>query len=72
MSTINDKTPGHYRTGGLQPFDVIDAWNLDFYLGNAVKYIARAGLKPGECTVKDLTKAAHYLEEAIKRATNQA
>lgn len=64
---MSDKTPEHYKTGGLQPFDVVDAWDLDFYLGNAVKYIARAGKKPGEERKKDLNKALHYIEEALKR-----
>lgn len=35
--------PDYYKSGGLEAFDVIDAFELDFNLGNAFKYIARAG-----------------------------
>ena len=34
--------PDYYKSGGLEAFDVIDAFDLDFNLGNAFKYIARA------------------------------
>ncbi|MCW6678181.1 DUF3310 domain-containing protein [Anaerococcus sp. NML200574] len=37
--------PDYYKSGGLEAFDVIDAFDLDFNLGNAFKYIARAGKK---------------------------
>ena len=41
--------PDHYlKESGFEVIDVIEAWNLDFSLGNAVKYIARAGLKDPE------------------------
>ena len=51
---------------------MIEAWQLDFCLGNAVKYIARAGKKdkPGasahEAGYEDLQKALWYLQRAIK------
>lgn len=57
-------TPHHYDYSGLQPWDVIDAWGLGFYLGNVVKYICRAGRK-GEA-MEDLKKAKAYIEKAIK------
>lgn len=37
--------PSHYAGGGIEVIDALEAWNLDFHLGNVVKYIARAGLK---------------------------
>lgn len=40
--------------------------DLNFDLGNAVKYIARAGRKEGEEAIKDLTKAKTYLEFEIE------
>ena len=60
------RTPSYYQgTGGMQPFDVVDAFGLDFYEGNVVKYVCRWRQKGG---VGDLRKAQHYLDEAIKRA----
>ncbi len=56
--------PSHYRRGtGFEAIDVIEAWGLDFALGNVVKYIARAGLK-GDA-VEDLEKAAWYIRREI-------
>jgi hypothetical protein len=49
----------------MQPFDVIDAFDLSFYEGSAVKYILRWRRKGG---VEDLHKARHFLEEVILRA----
>jgi hypothetical protein len=57
------KTPAHYHAGnGLEVIDVIEAWGLGFHLGNAAKYILRAGHKgdPNE----DLAKACRYLSRA--------
>lgn len=48
----------------MQPFDVIDAFGLDFYEGNVVKYICRWRKKDG---LEDLYKARNYVEEVIKR-----
>lgn len=59
--------PAHYG-GGLNPYEaikVIRAWRLGFSLGNAVKYIARAGHKDPSKTIEDLRKAAWYLQEEI-------
>lgn len=47
------------------PISVIQSWRLDFCLGNVIKYLARAGKKPGEPTIKDLKKARDYLDFAI-------
>ncbi len=62
--------PAHYG-GKDNPYEVIkviDAWGLDFDLGNAVKYIARAGKKDPKKLVEDLEKARFYLEHAITKA----
>lgn len=59
--------PQHYG-GKDNPFEaikVIEAWDLDFCLGNAVKYISRAGKKEVDKTVQDLEKAKWYLERKI-------
>lgn len=68
--TINH--PRHY--GGdvtYEAIKVIEAWQLDFSLGNAVKYISRAGKKPGSSKLEDLKKAKWYLERAIKNAEHE-
>ena len=59
--------PDHYQTStGLEAIDVIEAFFHDsFHLGNAFKYIARAG-KKGDY-VEDLQKAAWYLQREISR-----
>jgi len=62
--------PQHYG-GADDPYEaikVIDAWDLGFNLGSAVKYIARAGRKPGSPYVEDLRKAVEYLQFEIERA----
>ena len=58
--------PEHYmRETGFEVIDVIEAWNLDFSLGNAVKYIARAGKKDPAKRKQDLEKAIWYIERTI-------
>lgn len=67
--TINH--PSHYAAGRQhEPIDVIEDWELGFNLGNAVKYISRAGRKGDP--LEDLRKAAWYLEREIQRLTRQA
>lgn len=67
MSTEAVNHPAHY--GGEQnPYEaikVIEAWGLGFCLGNAVKYIARAGKKDIAPAVQDLEKARWYLDRQI-------
>ena len=58
--------PDHYlKESGFEVIDVIEAWNLDFSLGNALKYIARAGKKNPEKQKQDLEKAVWYIERTI-------
>lgn len=57
--------PPHYTAGGIETLDFIEAKDLNFRLGNAVKYIARAGKKVGGDPVQDLEKAAFYLKREI-------
>jgi hypothetical protein len=62
--------PAHY--GGVDnPYEVIkvcEAWGLDLdaYLFNVVKYVARAGKKDDTKELEDLKKAAFYLDRKIK------
>ena len=59
--------PAHYTPGRLEVIDVIEDWDLGFCLGNAVKYIARAGRKDPAKLVEDLEKAEFYLRREIER-----
>ena len=67
MDNVNH--PNHYK-GKNNPYEaikVIDAWELGFCLGNAVKYIARAGHKVDR--IEDLKKAIWYLQHEIDKNT---
>lgn len=65
------KHPDYYQGGGIEVFDIIDQFvGGDFYLGNALKYICRAGKKSKETKIEDLRKAAHYIDEAIRRTND--
>lgn len=59
--------PPHYTTGGIETIDFIRAKQLDYCLGNVVKYITRAPHKGNE--VQDLEKARWYLDRAISERT---
>lgn len=61
--------PSHYTSAGpvYETINVIEAWQLGFHLGNAVKYISRAGKKSAETEVQDLEKARWYLDRRIQQ-----
>ena len=59
--------PSHYARGRFETIEVIEDWGLGFHLGNAVKYISRAGHKDPARTVEDLKKARWYLDREIAR-----
>ena len=61
--------PSHYNMGEYEAIDVIEDWNLNFNLGNTVKYISRAGHKDN--IVQDLKKALWYIEREIQRLENR-
>ncbi len=65
--------PTHYggASNPYEVFNVLEAWNLDkdFYLGNVIKYIARAGKKDPTKELEDLQKAEVYLNRRIKQLT---
>lgn len=61
--------PAHYG-GADNPYEhikVVDAWGLNYRLGNATKYIARAGKKDPAKLLEDLKKARWYLDSEIQR-----
>ena len=61
--------PSHYNMGKYEAIDVIEDWNLNFNLGNAVKYISRAGHK--DDIVQDLKKALWYIDRERQRLENK-
>ena len=60
----NVNHPPHYRAGGIETIDFIEAKDLNYRLGNVVKYVSRAGKKASD-PIEDLKKAAWYLEREI-------
>lgn len=53
----------HYSKLPIQPFDIIEQNNLNFFEGNILKYLLRYKHKNG---VQDLEKAQHYLAKLIE------
>jgi len=56
------KSPAHYTRGSIEVWDFIRDQQLNYHLGNAIKYICRAGYKSPATKIEDLQKAIHYLE----------
>ena len=56
--------PPHYKSGGIETIDFIEAKELGYHLGNVVKYISRAGIK-SHSPIEDLKKARWYLDRHI-------
>ena len=57
--------PAHYTDGSIEVIDFIEDKKLPYHLGNAVKYIARAGKKDPDKEAEDLKKAVWYLNRYI-------
>lgn len=58
--------PAHYNQGKIEVIEFIEDKKLGFHLGNAVKYISRAGKKDPAKEIEDLKKAVWYLERHIE------
>ena len=67
LRELNDPVnhPSHYTDGKIEVIDYIEDKNLPYHLGNAVKYISRAGKKDPKKEVEDLKKAVWYIERYI-------
>jgi hypothetical protein len=65
----NVNHPAHYRAGGIETIDFIEAKDLNYRLGNAVKYITRAKHKGNQ--LEDLKKAQWYLNREIDKLTGE-
>lgn len=68
----NNIEPNHYggKDNIYEAIKVIDAWQLNFNLGNCVKYISRAGKKNKNEEIQDLEKAKWYLQHQIDTLKN--
>ena len=62
------KGPAYYQRGSGDVWDFIRDQGLNFHLGNAIKYICRAGYKDSK--IQDLEKAIHYLENELHHEEN--
>ena len=62
------KGPAYYQRGSFDVWDFIRDQGLNFHLGNAIKYICRAGYKDSK--IQDLEKAIHYLENELTHEKN--
>ena len=62
--------PKHYTDGRIEVIEYIEDKNLGFCLGNAIKYISRAGKKEKDKEIQDLRKAMWYIERRIYELEN--
>ena len=67
--TTNDHGPEYYRRGTIQVWDFVRDQELNFHLGNVIKYVCRAGHKYDD--LDDLEKAIHYLKNEVEFRTSQ-
>tara|TARA_B100000902_G_scaffold393022_1_gene446498 strand:+ start:1806 stop:2093 length:288 start_codon:yes stop_codon:yes gene_type:complete len=67
--TTNETGPTYYRRGSIQVWDFVRDQELNFHLGNVVKYVCRAGHKFDD--IDDLEKAIHYLQNEVEFRTSK-
>jgi len=58
QAVTSNVSPNHYACHTVSPIDLIESYNLNFNLGNAIKYVARCREKNGD---EDIIKAIWYL-----------
>lgn len=63
MEAVNH--PAHYQGNGIEVIDIIENFDLNFNLGNTVKYVLRAGKKGNK--KEDLEKAVWYLKRELNK-----
>lgn len=70
--------PAHYADSHIEVIDYIEDKNLGFCLGNAVKYISRAGRKQDykgqdqkKKTLQDLRKSIWYINRRIQEIEHE-
>jgi len=65
----NVNHPDHYQSDNIEAIDIIEAFELNFHLGNVIKYITRADRKGDD--IEDLEKAKWYLQREINNRHKQ-
>ena len=68
---MNGKSPTHYTRGNIEVWDFIRDQGLNYFRGNAIKYICRAGYKSPATEIEDIKKAIHYLENELQHALHE-
>ena len=70
MEEVNGNVshPSHYNQG-IEAIDIIESWDLNFSLGNAIKYILRSPYKGKQ--IEDLEKARWYIDREINRLKDE-
>lgn len=63
--------PSHYTRGSIEVWDFIRDQGLNYFRGNAIKYICRAGFKSPHSEIEDLKKAIHYLENELSHTPTE-
>lgn len=58
--------PRHYNQGKIEVIEFIEDQKLDYHLGNALKYICRAGVKDAATYNQDLRKAIWYIQRRLE------
>ena len=61
---MNKISPKHYQRGNIEVWDFISDQDLDYFSGNVIKYVCRAGHKDDELT--DLKKTKAYIDKKIQ------
>lgn len=61
----NVNHPAHYTDGKIEVIDYIEDKHFGYHLGNAIKYISRAGKKDPQKAEEDLRKAVWYIHRYI-------
>ena len=75
MDTVLDDAvnhPSHYTSGKIEVIDFIEDQKFPYHLGNACKYLCRAGKKNPEKTAEDLRKAVWYINRYIDLLEKEA
>jgi len=75
MKDTSFHNPSYYNRGKIEVWDFIRDQQLNYHLGNVIKYVCRAGNKrtvgnPDGDPTEDLTKAIHYLANELEHVTN--
>ena len=66
------ESPAYYTRGNIEVWDFIRDQQLPYHLGNAIKYVCRAGHKGSATKTQDLKKAIHYLENELQHKQSES